>query len=496
VLATAACAAALALAGCGGGDSGSSPLDSALGYLPKDAPFAAAIDSNLGDGQYEALNKIVEKFPFSDEVKRQIAQSIQGGGPSFERDIRPLLGNPVVVGGVSAKSITDDAAGNDDFVLAFQVKDKDKLDSFIEKEKAKQRGERSGAKLYKGRQGDWLAVEDDVLVAAASKSLLAGALDQRDKDDHLTRADFDKGLEGLPKEALVRVYTDVQALLESDPSTADARRVEWIKSLRTLGLTAVARDDSLRVDFKLKTEGDLTDSDLPIASGDDAPGVLRRRGEIGLGVRDLAQVVKFAEAAGQAVDPSGYGDYAAAKRQIEQRYGVDLDRDLIGQLDGDTAISFALDGKFGVRAALKDPAALKKTLAKVADLLPRFAKGAGAGHVAIAKPKSGGDFYALADRDGNSIVFGVVDDVFVAATDPSRARRLAGEDPSAVSGAQGSVAMGADAEQLARTALAGLAPQLAGPFGTGLFTAPLKELNGSLSATQDGMRGSFELSFD
>jgi hypothetical protein len=493
---TAACAAALALVGCGGGDSGSRPLDSALGYLPKDAPFAVAIDSNLDDGQYKALNRIVEKFPFNDEVKRQIAQSIEGRGASFERDIKPLLGNPVVVGGVSAKSITDNAAGNDDFVLALQVKDTDKLDSLIEKKKVKEQGERSGAKLYKTGQGDWLAVEDDMLVAAGSKSLLAGALDQRDKDDHLTHADFDKGLEGLPKEALVRVYTDVQALLESDPSSADARRIKWINSLRTLGLTAVAKDDSLRVDFKLKTDGDLTDADLPIASGDDAPGVLRRRGEIGLGVRDLAQVVKFAEAAGQAVDPSGYGDYAAAKRQIEQRYGVDLDKDLIGQLDGDTAMSFALDGKFGVRAELDDPPVFEKTLARVADLLPRFAKGAGAGDMEIAKPKDGGDFYALENRNGNSIVFGVVDGVFVAANDPSRAMRLANEDPTAVPGAKGSVAMGADAEQLARAAIAGLAPELGGAFGAGLFTAPLKDLNGSLSATPEGMRGSFELSLD
>jgi hypothetical protein len=495
VLAIAACAGALA--GCGGSDSGSNPLDSALGYLPKDAPFAVAIDSNLSGGQYKSLNKLVEKFPFSDEVKRQITQSIQGRGTSFQKDIRPLLGNPVVVGGVSAKSITDNAGSNDDFVLAFQVKDKDKLDSLIEKEKAKEQGERSGATLYKDNEDDWLAVEDDVLVAASSKSLLEGAIDQRDKDDRLTQEDFDKGLEGLPKEALVRVYTDVEALLKSDPSTADAQRIKWIRALRTLGLTAVAKDDSLHVDFKLKTEGDLSDTDLPIASGDDAPGVLRQRGEIGLGVRDLAQIVKFAEAAGQAVDPSGYGDYGAAKRQIEQRFGVDLDRDLIGQLNGDTAMSFALDGKFGVRAELKDPAAFKKTLAKVADLLPQFAKGAGAGDVAIAKPKGGSDFYALANPNGSSIVFGVVDDVFVAANDPSRAGRLASEKPTAVSGAKGSVAMGADAEQLARAAIAGI-PQLGlgGALGSGLFTAPLNELNGSLSATPDGMRGSFELSLD
>jgi hypothetical protein len=295
------------------------------------------------------------------------------------------------------------------------------------------------------------------------------------------------------------VYTDVAALLRSDPSTRDAQRVTWVKSLRTFGLTAVAKDDAIDVDFKLTTDGDLSDADLPIAAGDEAPGVLRRAGEIGIGLRDPAQIVKFAESAGQAVDPSGYGDYIAAKRQIEQRLGVSIDDDLVGQLTGDTAMSFSVDGKFGLRSELKDPAAFERTLAKVADVLPQVAESAGAGDLAIAKPKGGSDFYALADPNGNSVVFGVVDEVFVMANDPSRAGRLAGESPSEVSGAKGSVTMSADAEQLARAIVAQLSnaqPGLGGALGAGLFTAPLKELNGSMSATPDGMRGTFQLSLD
>ena len=50
------------------------------------------------------------------------------------------------------------------------------------------------------------------------------------------------------------------------------------------------------------------------------------------GIRDLAQVVKFAENAGQAVDPAGFGDYAKAKETIDKQLGVSLDEDLIGQL--------------------------------------------------------------------------------------------------------------------------------------------------------------------
>jgi hypothetical protein len=491
-LAAFACAGALALTGCGGDDAGS-PLDAALGYLPKDVPFAVAIDSDLSDSQYKSLDAILGKFPGSDQVKGELEQSIEQNGTDFRKDIRPLLGNPIVFGTPSARSITDDS-DEDQFVAALQVKDKDKLDSLLEKEKAKEQGERAGAKVYKDEQGDYVAVEDDVLIVASSRRLLEDSLDHRDEDDRLTKDDFDKGLQGLPGQALLRVYADVQALLRSDPDTKDARRVKWVKALRTFGMTAVAKKDLLDVDFKLDTEGDLSDADLPIASGDNAPGVLRRPGEIGMGIRDLAQIVKFSEAAGQAVDPSGYGDYAAAKRQIEQRYGVSVDDDLIGQLKGDAAMSLAVDGKVSVRSELKDPAAFKRTLRKVADLLPQFAKVAGLGTVAIAKPRRGGDFYALAEPNGDSVVFGVVGDVFVLANDPTRAGQLATESPSEVAGAKGSFALSADAQQLATRILGESAPQLG--LTSGLLTAPLDELKGSISSSRDGMRGSFELSLD
>ena len=167
-------------------------------------------------------------------------------------------------------------------------------------------------------------------------------------------------------------------------------------------MTVVAKSDSIDVDFRVRTEGDLTDADLPIAPGDEAPDVIKREGEVGLGIRDLAHIVKFAESAGQAVDPAGFGDYAKAKATIDKQLGVSLDDDLIGQLTGDVSASISIDGKFGVRAELKDPQAFKRTLAKVADVLPSFAEGAGFGKVRLSKPKGSEDFYGLAQPDGDA----------------------------------------------------------------------------------------------
>ena len=155
------------------------------------------------------------------------------------------------------------------------------------------------------------------------------------------------------------MYVDVEALLKSNPSAADARRVKWIAALRQVGATVTAKDNAIDIDFRARTEGDLSDDDLPIATGDEAPPVIKRPGEIGLGIRDLAHIVHFAENAGQAIDPSGFGDYERAKKTIDKQLGVSLDDDLIAQLTGNVSATVALDGGFGVRADLKDPQAVR-----------------------------------------------------------------------------------------------------------------------------------------
>ena len=76
--------------------------------------------------------------------------------------------------------------------------------------------------------------------------------------------------------------------------------MEWVGALRTLGLTASARENELEVQLNVRTDPEgLSDEDLPIAAGDEAPPVLSREGEVGVGIRDPGQIVQFAEAAGR-----------------------------------------------------------------------------------------------------------------------------------------------------------------------------------------------------
>lgn len=476
--------AAALISGCGGGGS-AGPLEEGLSYLPKDTPFAVAIDTNTSGSQYRALGDLVQKFPFGDQLRQSLRRQLEEGGEvTFDRDLKPLLGNPFVVGGINPRAVTD-GRPDDEFVGALKVKDKDKLEATVERQGAREDGEASGAKLYKARDGDSFAIKDDVLVVAGSKRLLQDALARSEGDDHLDREAFDKGLDGLPGGGLLRLYANVGELIRSEPGSRDALKIKWVRALTTLGMTAEARDDQLAVQFKLATGGGLSDADLPIAPGDAAPGVVERAGEIGVGLRDPSRIARFAESALQATSPSDYGQYTAGKRQIEQRYGVDVDRDLLDQLKGDTATTVSVDGKFAARAELEDPAAMRRTLRRLAPALPQLMSGA-----RLERPRRGEDLYAISDG-GQSVVFGVVRDVFVIGNDAARAGQVATASPTTVGAAKGAVVMKADAEQVANSALRRLGPQLGlgGAFGSRLFTGPLGELNGSVSSSTSGLRG-------
>lgn len=490
----AACASVLALSGCGGGgaDDAASPLDNALGYLPEDAPFVALIDTDVKGEQYDAIGQIIGKFPFGDSVKQSIRKVVEDEGGDF-KDIEPLLGNEFVVGANSARSLAD-AADDDDFVGAVQAKSKEKLEEVVKRQKPKKIGEQNGATIYEDNDGDPFALKDDVLIVAGSTKLLEAAVKQREGDGRLTEEAFDKATETLPKDALLRVSGDLQKLLATDPDTEEARKVKWVKALRTFGTTVSFEGDELNIRFRLNTDaGQLTEEDLPVAAGPQSPSVIDRAGEVGTGLRDPTQIIDFAEDAAQAIDPAGYGDYATARRTIEKQLDLSLEKDLLDQLEGDLSISSTVDGKFGARAQVRDPQEFDKTLAKLGKVLPDAVEGVVGKPVGYAKPKKGGDFYALATADGDSVVYGVIDGVFVVANDAKLAGELSKESTRKVSGAEGSVVVNADAEQLVQQALG----QLSGVGLAGaIVTGPLGDLTGSLSAETSGISGSFKLTFD
>ena len=497
----------LAIAGCGGSSSGSdaeSPLDNALGYLPADAPFVVSIDTDTKGEQYRAATDLIERFAFGDEIKKVIREELDEDG-DFER-FEDALGNEFVVGSTDASAFVNVPSGKDrSFVGAIQASNEDAIDKLLKEEKAEEDGEASGAKLYKDEDGDSFAVEGDVLIVAGSKQQLERALELRDGDDHMTEEDFDAGTEGLPRDAMLRVYVDIGGLLRSSGEAKQALEVKWVRALRTGGIALAFEQDRVSIDFDVDTDPEgLTDADVPIATGPSSPQVLDRDGEIGVALRDLSHILKFARATAKEVDPDGSADLDDSIAQIESQLDLDLEKDLLSQLEDDVAVSVGLDGKFGARAQLKDPAKVERALDKLSSILSRLAAGATDERVGFAKPKPGEDFYALATGDGERFVFGVVDDVFVISNDPEVAGSLAADPTAAVPGAKGAIVLKANAEELGQEILKQVEGDLLDSTGFeigdrirgAIATRPLDELTGSIEASTEGLSGSFELTVD
>src|SRR5262245_20685783 len=182
----------LLVAGCGGGDDSGSALDSSLAYLPKDTPFAVAIDTDVEGDQYAALRDPVHRFPFGDQIKGTIVQRLeQSSGLSYSDDVRPVLGDALVVGAVDAQAVTASR------VVAGEAKRKGALHDLIDRLSPNEVGEASGATL--DQDGDtFIAATDDMVVSANNEAELKAALERADGNDHFDEDSFNAALEGLP----------------------------------------------------------------------------------------------------------------------------------------------------------------------------------------------------------------------------------------------------------------------------------------------------------
>jgi hypothetical protein len=484
------CAGALGLAGCGSDDEASSALDEALGYLSQDAGFAFIASTDFDD--YDDFEAVAEKFPFAGRAEDLLKQSLEQGGVDFDDDIKPLLGNEVVIGTDDNASFID-SSSDTPFVLALETEDAGKLEDLAQTGGEKT-GESEGYDLYRSSDDTFLAIKDEVLVLSNAEETLANALDQRGEDDRLTEDDVEPAFEELPDDAPVKAYVNVGALLEESPEAEEALKVKWVDQIETLGLTAGASDDSIAIDWSLRTDSEgLTDEDLPLSSGAEAPQLLERdegSAEIVLGVRDPSQLIDFTLATLKVVDPAGYAEFESGKQAIGRRLGIDVDADVLDQLKGDVAAAVTLDGEFGVRAGLADPDAFEQTLAKIMDGLPRFSEGA-----TVTKPKQGDRFYGVATPDGDSFAVGVAGGSLVIANNAPLASEVATRPLVDAEGQEGAFVMAADAEQLANVAIARFSGGLEG-IGGALFTGPLGELLQSVSASTEGLTGRLELTVD
>lgn len=472
---------ALVAAGCGSDSSGGG-LETALRYVPKDSPIVVAIDTDPKGKQWKQVEKLLGKFPFGGQVKQQLKTRFEASSSvDYDKDVRPLLGNDFVVAITSATGLREGAKTA--YLIAWKVKDGDTAKRLIKKGETKV-GSASGADIYRSSDGgSFTAIDGSTLVSAQNEDALKAAL-KRPDGEHMSEGDFDDSLGDLPNDSLVRVTGDLEAILAANPGAASARKVKWIAALRTFGYVITAEKDGISTAFDVKTDSKgLSDADLPLAAGDEAPPVVRRAGEIGFGFRDSAQTNKFIETALRAAAPGDYAKFQSLRARVVKQLGLKDVNELTGQLTGNTTMSIALSGEFGLRSDVRDPAAAQATIKKLAPGLAKRTKGK-----VTTVDAAGGRLYKIVSP-GGTLVFGVVGKSLVIAPSESRAQEIAVQSPSKVPGAKGALVLVSDARALANA----IAQQQGQGTAAQIVTGALGDLVGWMSNTTSGLKGKLKL---
>jgi Protein of unknown function (DUF3352) len=480
----------LGTAGCGGHDDKSvTPLDDALGYFSKDAPFVAAVETDPNGSQIKQVAELLGRFPVGDILRSRLQAVTKTPNLNWERDVRPQLGAPLVIG------LLRPAAGraiSTATVVAMRVNHPLRAQQVLLRQPGfRGHGKSSGVRIYENvAEHRFAAVDGDVLVAASDRGILEQALSIKRGDNRMREAGFTRDLTKLPTGGLARISADPRALLGADPRLRPALAVKWIASLRRLGAVLKASSDGLTLDFRLASDRRaISNADLPLAPKPAGLPLIGGRGELQLGIREPGRLARLAFAVANAIAPRRM----ALLRALEP-HGIDLERQVQHHLADVGVLAWdPVSHKFAARAQLNESGDVKAALGQLAPVLPGVAALFGIKGLGVATPQPGESFYALALPNGKMSVFGVVGNALVAASEARRAADLASEAThTAPGGAEGAAVFTVNARELAGRLLA---KQLSGPAAlfAPLAVASLRDLTGTLTISRGALTGHAKL---
>ena len=481
-------------AGCGGhGDKSVTPLDDALGYFAKDAPFVAAVETDPDDPQIKQITGLVGRFPAADLLAGRLQPLTGFRSVRWGRDVRPQLGAPLVIG--LARPAAGGGLGNA-LIAAIRLKHPLRAKQTLLRQPGfRGSSKSSGVRIYENTADRrYAAVDGDVLLLAANRDFLERALALKRSENRMRERGFDRDLAQLPSGGLVRVSADPRALLGAHARLRPALGVKWLASLRRAGAVVAASDTGLTLDLRVATDREAARADLPLAP---EPGPLPLIGgsrEVQAGVREPGRLARFAFAVANAIAPRRM----ALLRALQPR-GIDLERQIPHHLNDVAVLAYdPLSHGFAFRGDLNEAADVKAALQQLAPALPAVGALFGINGLGVATPEAGESFYALARPKGGVVVFAVIGRSLVVASEAGRAAGLASEPThGAPGGAKAALVVTANARELAGKLLAKQLTTVGagGPAGllAPLAVARLRDLTGTLTISRDALNGHFKL---
>ncbi|HET6869010.1 MAG TPA: DUF3352 domain-containing protein [Solirubrobacteraceae bacterium] len=466
---------ACVLAACGsssGSGSSSDPLATELSYIPPGSPVAATIVTDPNSAPVKNVTALLTKFQVLSLLTSSLKQQLQKQGLTYDADIKPLLGNPVVVGTVQTAGAGSKLKG----VGVWVTKDAGKLHALATKSSNGDRkiGSHDGATLYRSKDGQTvLAVDGPTLVVADTRALVTAALDRHANNSGMTVSQYQQETAGLPSHPLIQVFGNVASLLAT-PQTATARRIPWVAAIKGYAVAISPTSNGMSLDWKVDTTGrKLTAAQLPLAAGSAAPAL--PSGEPGsFGIRDPAQIATFALSAVQAADPNAAAQFQAALGALHNGFGIDV-TGALGQLTGD--LITAGEGPVSlIRAGVGNPAVVSQTLANLSKHIQSLAPGTSMRPV-------GGGFY-LVSRPSLTFAVGLVGNQLVAGNASISKLRAFATKPTTPSGGQGAIAFSESLPQVLK-----LTGGLVHSTQAQLILSQLKAFSGWIANTPSALTG-------
>jgi hypothetical protein len=214
----------LAAAGCGGGDGAATGGEGAASIAPETAALYATINTDLDSDQVDQLEELLAKFPDREKLLAEVQKGLAEEDVSWETDVKPALGETLDIVVLDFEE--------EDVVGILKPADEAKLKALLAK----------GDDPAVSREIDgWTVVaEDEATLDRFETARSGGALEDDEQ--------FKDAMDGLPEEALAKLYVSGEAATKAAGSADQSNR------LKAFAAALGAESSGLQLDGALTAE--------------------------------------------------------------------------------------------------------------------------------------------------------------------------------------------------------------------------------------------------